>query len=35
VHAPIDTRGMTLDDVDALKQKVFTIIEHKLAEYGY
>jgi 1-acyl-sn-glycerol-3-phosphate acyltransferase len=35
VHAPIDTTGMTLDDVDALKQKVFTIIEHKLAEYGY
>jgi 1-acyl-sn-glycerol-3-phosphate acyltransferase len=35
VHAPIVTTGMTLDDVDALKQKVFDIIERKLAEYGY
>lgn len=35
VHAPISTKGMTLDDVDALKQKVFNIIEQKLAEYGY
>lgn len=35
VHAPIETTGLTLDDVDALKQKVFNIIESKLAEYGY
>jgi 1-acyl-sn-glycerol-3-phosphate acyltransferase len=35
VHAPIETTGMTLDDVDTLKQKVFGIIEQKLAEYGY
>jgi 1-acyl-sn-glycerol-3-phosphate acyltransferase len=35
VHAPIDTKGMTLDDVDGLKQKVYSIIERKLAEYGY
>jgi 1-acyl-sn-glycerol-3-phosphate acyltransferase len=35
VHAPISTKGMTLDDVDALKQKVFNIIEQKLAEHGY
>jgi 1-acyl-sn-glycerol-3-phosphate acyltransferase len=35
VHAPISTRGLTLDDVDALKQKVFNIIEGKLAEHGY
>jgi 1-acyl-sn-glycerol-3-phosphate acyltransferase len=35
VHKPIETTGMTLDDVDALKQKVFNIIESKLAEYGY
>jgi 1-acyl-sn-glycerol-3-phosphate acyltransferase len=35
VHQPIHTTGMTLDDVDVLKQKVFNIIESKLAEYGY
>jgi 1-acyl-sn-glycerol-3-phosphate acyltransferase len=35
VHAPIETTGMTLEDVDTLKQKVFGIIEQKLAEYGY
>jgi 1-acyl-sn-glycerol-3-phosphate acyltransferase len=35
VHAPISTIGMTLDDVDTLKQKVYNLIEQKLAEYGY
>lgn len=35
VHEPIDTTGLTLDDVDALKQKVFNLIASKLAEYGY
>lgn len=35
VHEPISTIGMTLDDVDTLKQKVFNLIEQKLAEYGY
>jgi len=35
VHEPISTKGMTLDDLEAVKQKVFHIIESKLAEYGY
>lgn len=35
VHTPISTVGLTLDDVDDLKQKVYCIIEQKLAEYGY
>lgn len=35
VHKPISTAGMTLDNVEELKQKVFDIIESKLAEYGY
>ncbi len=35
VHAPIETKGLTIDDVDALKHKVFNLIESKLAEYGY
>jgi 1-acyl-sn-glycerol-3-phosphate acyltransferase len=35
VHEPIDTKGMILDDVESLKLKVYTIIERKLAEYGY
>lgn len=35
IHSPIPTKGLTLDDVDDLKQKVYRIIEQKLAEYGY
>lgn len=35
VHTPISTKGMTKADVEALKQQVFHIIAHKLAEYGY
>lgn len=35
VHEPIPTVGLTLDDVDELKQKVYRIIEQKLAAYGY
>jgi len=35
IHKPISTKGMTLDDLDALKGKVFHIIETKLKEYGY
>jgi len=35
VHEPIPTLGMTLEDIDNLKQKVYSIIEHKLAEDGY
>ncbi len=35
VHTPISTKGMTIDDVDVLKEKVFQIIKSKLAEYGH
>ena len=35
IHKPISTKGMSLNQADALKQKVFGIIENKLAEYGY
>lgn len=35
VHTPISTKGMTVDQTDELKTKVFHIIENKLAEYGY
>lgn len=32
-HEPIETTGMTLDDADALKQKLFTIIEQELKRH--
>lgn len=35
VHAPISTKGMTMADVEQLKQQVFHIIANKLAEHGY
>jgi 1-acyl-sn-glycerol-3-phosphate acyltransferase len=35
VHQPISTKGMTMDDAEELKQKVYNIIQSKLAEYGY
>jgi 1-acyl-sn-glycerol-3-phosphate acyltransferase len=35
VHAPISTKGMTQDDIPALREKVFSLIQSKLAEYGY
>lgn len=35
IHTPISTKGMTEDDLPALKQKVFDIIASKLAEHGY
>ena len=35
VHKPVPTRGMTLEDIEPLKQKIYGIIESKLAEYGY
>jgi 1-acyl-sn-glycerol-3-phosphate acyltransferase len=35
VHKPISTVGMTVDQIDELKKQVYTIIESKLAEYGY
>lgn len=33
VHEPLDTKGMTLDDLDGLKQKVFTIIDQELKKH--
>lgn len=34
VHRPISTKGMTLDDVDLLKEKVYAIIDKTLKRYG-
>lgn len=34
VHSPIETSGMTLDDVEPLRQKVFHIIEEQLRTFG-
>lgn len=34
VHSPIETKGMTLDDVEPLRQKVYRVIEEKLREFG-
>lgn len=34
VHRPISTKGMTLNDVDLLKEKVYTIIDKTLKKYG-
>ncbi len=31
VHKPIETTGLTVDDADALRDKVYTIIQQKLA----
>jgi 1-acyl-sn-glycerol-3-phosphate acyltransferase len=35
VHKPISTKGMTLNDLDTLKNQVYNIINNKLKEYGY
>lgn len=35
IHKPISTKGLTLDDTDMLKNKVFQIIENKLKEYNH
>ena len=32
VHPPIDTKGMTLDDIETLKQRVYDIIDRPLRE---
>lgn len=32
VHPHIDTKGMTLDDIETLKQKVYEIIDRPLRE---
>jgi 1-acyl-sn-glycerol-3-phosphate acyltransferase len=33
VHAPIETKGMTMDNINSLKEKVFHIIESDLKKY--
>jgi 1-acyl-sn-glycerol-3-phosphate acyltransferase len=33
VHTPISTKGLTLDDVDTLKNQTYTIIESTLKKY--
>ena len=35
IHKPISTKGLTLDDTEMLKNKVFQIIENKLKEYNH
>jgi 1-acyl-sn-glycerol-3-phosphate acyltransferase len=35
VHAPIETEGMTKDDMPALKEKVYQFVAEKLKEEGY
>lgn len=35
IHRSISTKGMTLDDLDALKEKTYKVIEEKLKEHGY
>jgi 1-acyl-sn-glycerol-3-phosphate acyltransferase len=35
IHTPIPTIGLTENDIPALKEKVFNLIQNKLAEYGY
>ena len=35
IHKPISTKNLTMDDVDALREKVYHIIQNKLTEYGY
>lgn len=33
VHAPIPTTGMTLDDMDSLKERVFNLLENDLINH--
>lgn len=35
IHKPVSTVGLTFNDVDALKEKVYQTINNKLKEYGY
>ena len=30
VHEPLDTKGLTMNDIDSLKQRLFTIIDEEL-----
>lgn len=33
-HEPLQTKGMTMDDLDSLKEKVFTIIQKELTKHN-
>lgn len=35
VHKAIETKGLTLADIDQLKEQVFNVINHKLQAHGY
>jgi 1-acyl-sn-glycerol-3-phosphate acyltransferase len=35
VHKPIPTKGLTLDDIEMLKEQVFQVINNKLQAHGY
>ncbi|MGZ4001250.1 MAG: lysophospholipid acyltransferase family protein, partial [Mucilaginibacter sp.] len=35
VHKPVATTGLTVDDADALRDKVYDLIKQKLAEYDH
>ena len=35
IHKPISTVGLTFDDLDMLKEKVYRVIDNKLKERNY
>jgi 1-acyl-sn-glycerol-3-phosphate acyltransferase len=35
VHKPIETKGLTLADIEQLKEQVFNVISNKLQSHGY
>jgi len=35
VHAPIETNGLTMEDIPELKHRIHDLMAKKLAEYGY
>ena len=34
IHEPIETRGMTVNDIDALKEKTFKVIDEEIRKYN-
>ena len=35
VHKPIETKGLTIEDIEKLKEQVFNVISNKLQEHGH
>ena len=35
VHAPIETKGMTMDDLNSLKERVFHLLDSDLSRVFY